>query len=76
MTEWKGGRGSEVGRRTEAVTAEQDGKETGREIGTAIGTERETETVTGGTGGTGGAVLIEIRNEGGEVMMGRGITAA
>lgn len=50
LTEWRGGRGLEAGRKMEAITGEEAGTEIGTEIGTVIGTE------TDGTGKRGEAV--------------------
>lgn len=69
VIEWMGGTGSEAGRKTEAITGEEDGSETETEIATE--TVIETETETDGTGGRSEAVWIATGNEGG-VMMGRG----
>lgn len=63
VIEWMGGTDSEAGRKTEAITGEEDGKET--EIETEIETETAIgiETETDGTGERGEAAWIATGNE-------------
>lgn len=70
VIKWMVGTGLEDGRKMEAITGVEDGRETETEIvtGIATGIENEIGTETGGTGGRGEAASIATGNVPGAMM--------